>query len=395
MSSEQQLWSTDEVIEQLRKVHLFEGVPDEDLEEIAKLVDSRHVDGGEIVFPEGEPGDAFYIVFRGAVEIVKSRPAGGEDKLAVREKGDGFGEMSLLNDAPRSATARAMEASELMVIRQSAFQELIGGESLALRMLRGISQDLREMSERYASRKTDAEAGGEDRGADLGTVNRSIRQSLLPLGAPRIAGFDVAGGTMQEADGTGRTIWDTFPLADGRWALMALDVQGEGLPPAHALALARVLIREFARDGLALGDVLARANQALAETALNGVDQAIACGLIAPSEAGIEWVSAGRTPGALIGREGAFTEFPAGGPPLGVMDGFRYRSRSLEMGTGDCAMVLSRASTGLFRGAADLVATLQGKPAGEVVSTLHRAIRMAEGEGEDVGETTVIFLRKQ
>ncbi|MEE2900448.1 MAG: cyclic nucleotide-binding domain-containing protein, partial [Gemmatimonadota bacterium] len=47
------------------------------------------------------PGHDFYVVFNGAVEISKARPDGTAERLAARRKGDGFGEMALLNDAPR------------------------------------------------------------------------------------------------------------------------------------------------------------------------------------------------------------------------------------------------------------------------------------------------------
>ena len=107
---------------------------------------------------------------------------------------------------------------------------------------------------------------------------------------------------------------------------------------------------------------------------------------------GIEWASAGRVPGGIIRREGTFEEFGAHGPPLGMMGGFKYNVQKFAMNAGDTAFVLSHASQGLFLGAADLVAQLHGKPAGEVVATLHRAIRKAQGEEHT--ETSVLYVRK-
>ena len=80
------------------------------------------------------------------------------------------------------------------------------------------------------------------------------------------------------------------------------------------------------------------------------------------------------------------------GPPLGMLDGFQYGTQEYEIGTGDMVIVVSTVSTGLFRGAADLVSTLQQKPAGEVVATVHKAIRKLQGE--DTQEITVLFMRK-
>ena len=75
-----------------------------------------------------------------------------------------------------------------------------------------------------------------------------------------------------------------------------------------------------------------------------------------------------------------------------MLDGFQYGTEEFQIGTGDMVIVLSTGSTGLFRGAADLVSTLQQKPAGEVVATVHKAIRKLQGD--DSEETTVLFMRK-
>ena len=70
-----------------------------------------------------------------------------------------------------------------------------------------------------------------------------------------------------------------------------------------------------------------------------------------------------------------------------------YGTQRMELGAGDAVIVLSEAPQGIFRGAADLVASLQGKPVGEVVSTVHKALKKAQ-EGE-AAETSVLFIRKQ
>jgi hypothetical protein len=75
-----------------------------------------------------------------------------------------------------------------------------------------------------------------------------------------------------------------------------------------------------------------------------------------------------------------------------MMGGFKYQVQKLSLGSGDTTFVLSHASQGLFLGAADLMAQLHGKPAGEVVATLHKAIRKAQGQERT--ETSVLYLRR-
>lgn len=391
MSENVQGWSADEVVELLRKVDLFDGLPHEDLQRIAGIVEGASIEAGEVLFDEGEPGDAFYIVFKGAIEISKARADGSKDKLAVRRAGEGFGEMALLNDAPRSATARAAEATQLIKVSRDDFERLLGGDSLALRMMRALSKALRALGVRFASVEKIHDLGSRVR-VDAQEISRVMQAGMLPATAPRVEGFDVAAGTTTEESGRGGSVWDWLILGDGRTALLTLDVRQDGFPAAHHLGAARAVLRGLAADNATLPQLLAKSNDALSSAAIEGLDQFVEVGILVLGPKGVEWASAGRVPGGVIRRDGTFEEFGAHGPPLGMMGGFKYNVQSVAMGSGDTAFVLSHANQGLFMGAADLMAQLHGKPAGEVVSTLHKAIRKAQGEQRT--ETSVLYARR-
>jgi CRP-like cAMP-binding protein len=384
-------WSTAEVVDLLQRVDLFRGLPAEDLQRVAGIVEGTSLEAGEVLFEEGEAGDAFYIVFKGAVEITKARPDGTTDKLAVRRAGEGFGEMALLNDAPRSARARAVEPSQLMTVSREDFERLLGGDSLPLRMMQGLSKALRALGVRFASVEKLQDAGARMR-VDAHEVSRVMQAGLLPSTAPRVAGFDLAAGTTTEESGRGGSVWDWLPLGDGRTALLTLDVRQDGFPPAHHLGVARAVLRGLAAANATLPQLLANANEALSAAAIEGLDQFVEVGILVLGPGGVEWASAGRVPGGIIRRDGTFEEFGAHGPPLGMMGGFKYNVQAHAMASGDTAFVLSHANQGLFLGAADLIAQLHGKPAGEVVSTLHRAIRKAQGDQRT--ETSVLYARR-
>lgn len=384
-------WSVEEVVGLLQKVDLFEGLPLGDLRRIASIVDGTSLEAGDVLFDEGEPGDAFYIVFKGAIEIAKSRPDGSTEKLAVRRGGEGFGEMALLNDAPRSATARALEPTQLMTVMRDDFEKLLGGDSLALRMMQALSKALRALGIRFASVEKLQDLGARAR-VDAYEISRVMQAGLIPGTAPRVEGFDVAAGTTREESGRGGSVWDWLTLGDGRTALITLDVRQDGFPPAHHLGVARAVLRGLAGSHAMVPELLARSNDALSSAAIEGLDQFVEVAILVMGREGVEWASAGRVPGGIIRRDGTFEEFGAHGPPLGMMGGFKYDIQSFRMGSGDTAFVLSHASPGLFMGAADLMAQLHGKPAGEVVSTLHKAIRKAQGEQRT--ETSVLYARK-
>lgn len=387
MTEAETRWSIEEVVSLLRQVSLFEGLPDEDLERVAGIVRGTTADDGEVLFEEGEPGDAYYIVFSGAVEIVKASGA-GEEKLAVRRSGEGFGEMALIDDSPRSATVRAVEPTELLAVDRKDFRALLGEDTLALRMLEALAGALRALNVRFATQRGRAESG-----SDVLEISRLLQRGLLPRNAPKVEGYEIAAGTSLEDDGEGRTAWDTFTLEDGRTALVSLLVRGLGLPPSHYLGVARALIRELARGEARPMELLRRVNEGVADSVIHDGEYSVECGMLILSGDEIFWTGAGRPAGAVLRRDGNFEELPSHGPPLGMMGGFRYGTDRIELGQGDVVLVLSEASRGLFRGAADLVATLQGKPVGEVVSTVHRALRKAHEAA--VPETTVLYARKK
>lgn len=80
---------------------------------------------GEVVFSEGEAGDEFYVVARGALVVEATLPTGDTRRLATLHDGDHFGEIALLSASPRTATIRATAATELFVLEGSAFQDLL------------------------------------------------------------------------------------------------------------------------------------------------------------------------------------------------------------------------------------------------------------------------------
>jgi len=99
---------------------------------------------GDEVFREGDLGTEMYIVHAGQVEILKNVD-GVENQLAVLEKGDFFGEMSLLEELPRAATARALTDVKLLAINGSTFDQMLrGNPEIGVRMMRKLSRRLRQ-----------------------------------------------------------------------------------------------------------------------------------------------------------------------------------------------------------------------------------------------------------
>jgi len=100
--------------------------------------------GGESIFSEGELGTEMYMIQEGQVEILKSI-RGESTQLALLDKGDFFGEMAILEDLPRTASARAATAVKLLMINGSTFDQMLrSNPEIAVRMMRKLSRRLRE-----------------------------------------------------------------------------------------------------------------------------------------------------------------------------------------------------------------------------------------------------------
>jgi len=131
----------------LRQIPLFSDLDEHDLETVASLVTVRQVPKQSIVVQEGEPGDAMYIIIRGAVKISYYTADGQEVVLALLEAGAFFGEMALLDDQPRSATVITMADSELAQIRRVDFDRLLkNSPELTRKMLTEVVARLRRTS---------------------------------------------------------------------------------------------------------------------------------------------------------------------------------------------------------------------------------------------------------
>src|SRR5688500_16428140 len=103
-----------------------------------------HFDNGQVLFHEGDDGEDMYIIQSGRVAI-KKKVKDGDATLAVLEKGDFFGEMSILERLPRAATAEVVEEGDLIVISGETFGDMIkANPEIAVRMLRKQSIRLRE-----------------------------------------------------------------------------------------------------------------------------------------------------------------------------------------------------------------------------------------------------------
>ena len=131
----------------LLRCPLFTGAEPEDLADVVRHVRRRRFRRGEVIFHEGDPADALHVVASGAVKIVLPSDEGDEAIIATLHPGDFFGELSLLDGSPRSATATAVEATETVSLPRETFLEEIGrSDRLRDCLLRSLAAELRRLT---------------------------------------------------------------------------------------------------------------------------------------------------------------------------------------------------------------------------------------------------------
>jgi len=112
---------------------------------------------GQAIVRQGEMGDCMYVVQSGEVEVVQATPDGSEQRLAILQEGDFFGEMSIFEHEVRSATVRAhVEARVLKVDKRTLLRRMKEDPMLAFNLLETLSRRIRKLSAAAAAHREPA-----------------------------------------------------------------------------------------------------------------------------------------------------------------------------------------------------------------------------------------------
>lgn len=131
----------------ISKTPLFDGLPENQLEDIRKITVSKHFNKGEVVFIEGDEGIGFFIVVDGKVKIYKVSSEGKEQILHIFGPNEPFGEVPVFTGQPFPANAEAIAKSHLLFFPRNDFVDLISNNpSLSLNMLAVLSKRLRQFT---------------------------------------------------------------------------------------------------------------------------------------------------------------------------------------------------------------------------------------------------------
>ncbi len=155
-------------IEFLKNIYFYHTMPDASLRKILALCSEKRYDKGSVLFFEDMPGDSFFVILDGELEIWKRYGQTDEILLGVSGVGQPVGEMALIDDRPRSATVRARTAVTLLVIEAADFNTLLLTEnSICVTLLRSVTMMVRRSNQAHI--------------ADLDRQNRELAAAYSEL----------------------------------------------------------------------------------------------------------------------------------------------------------------------------------------------------------------------
>ncbi len=138
----------------LKDSPLLAGMTENDFNGLSAIFQEKEIAEGMTVFIENMPGESLYLIREGTIKISRMLAEGEEKILVILGPEDVFGEMAIIGEAPRSATARVAEKARLLSIRKDDFDQFCEeNPKLALKLLRNLmrvfSQRVRESNDEY------------------------------------------------------------------------------------------------------------------------------------------------------------------------------------------------------------------------------------------------------
>jgi len=221
--------------EELKHVAVLQAIDDAALARLATVLEDTSYADGQTVFAEGDPGNSMYFLMNGRVRIEKCTDAAGASRktLTVLEPGDYFGEMSLFDQKPRSASAVADGPARILRLSKTAFDTLHGqggqaGMSVLFAMIRTSSDRIRRLSTHLVVYDEIGKAIGESKNlqALLDVVLHQLRLATLAdwgllLLKPQFA----TGLAVRSVEGLNLTPEQRDALAEGRGFLAPVLAQ--------------------------------------------------------------------------------------------------------------------------------------------------------------------------
>ena len=347
---------------------------------------------GQTIFSEGEPGDKLYVVLEGTVSIaVQNREV---DRL---EAGSIFGEMTLVDDRSRSASAQAKTDCLLLPMDYPRFIKVVQrNPEFAVTVMSIMSDRMRKfMDEELKQQRLREEL----------KIGRRIQHSLLPDACPDLQGWEFA-AIYRSARQVGGDLYDFIlvPGDDNHLNFVIADVTGKGVPAALFMASARTAFRAESMNSRQPATVLSNTNH-LISLDIKSPLLLSAFYAILDSETGrVSFANGGHEPPYwLQNKKRQLQTLSAAGVLLGAFNGFRYEQEEIELLHGDCLVFFTdgvteaRDAQGNFYGEERLEETIRRndwRNADKLLKAIVHDVDLFTGDTPPADDLTIVVIRR-
>ncbi len=347
----------------LSKIPLFAALPVQELDQIISSLDTIELDDRQILFREGDPGEHFFVVLSGVLEVLMAEDTPQELLLNVLYEGEYLGEMSLLMPGGhRTASVRARGKSTLLSLSRSQFMDITKKHpELAISMVRVLSQRLdatntatfRDLTEKNRQlqiaydelKDAQAQLIEKERLERELQVAADIQLSILPDVLPDFDDFGF-GARILPARQVGGDFYDVFVLKDGRIGVLIGDVADKGVPSALFMARSHALIMAEADIGLTAGDALRLVNSHITRLQKSTQFVTVLYGILDLKTREFSFARAGHEPPLLMHLDGSVDRIPhSSGMALGLWDDITLDERTIELLPGDTLLLYTDGMT--------------------------------------------------
>lgn len=349
----------------IRQIPLFGSLHSAEIGFLSDILHEVGVAAGTLLFEEGAPGDRFFMILEGEVEVIKALGTSDERLLAIRYAGEFFGEMSLFEaGGRRTASVRARTPLRMLEMERPDFDTLLHHRpAVACEMIRVLSlrlneshnasiADLREKNRQLAQAYDELKAAQaqiiekERLEKELETA-RWIQQSILPRSLPRVSGYDL-GATLVPARAVGGDLFDFILLSPEMLGVVIGDVSDKGVPAAIFMALTYSLLRAEATRSPSPAQVLRATNQHLLGMNDAGMFVTVLYGVLDCRQARFTYARAGHELPMHLTRAGQVLQPPRGlGQPLGLFDSPELDEQSVALEPGTTLLMYTDGATDL------------------------------------------------
>ena len=403
----------------LGAIALFADLGDAELAAVAASMRERTLAAGDALFRQGDPGEEFYVVVDGELDVVSAMGSPEELVLGVVHGGECLGEMSLLlPDGHRTASVRARRESRLLALGRAQFFELVlRHPSVARSITRVLSQRLASINDAAfrdltAKNRSLQEALGELRAAQAKLVEQErlqrelelaaeIQCSILPDRLPERAGHDF-GARMIPARRVGGDFYDFFDLDETRIGVVIGDVADKGIPSAIFMARAHALIVAEAHRRASPGEVLRAVNEHV--TRLDKAAQFVTAiyGVLDTRSSRFAYARAGHEPPLVALPDGRVDRAPLrAGMALGFASQILLDETALDLPSGGCLLLYTDGVTDCRDGAGESfgrervsrrLAASRGQSAQRVCDDLVDALAEFQGGAAQDDDVTLVAV---